>query len=56
MRRASISQPVRWPPPALPSADTAAVLFWALRASGQINTRKVDGSQTLATKAQRSAN
>ena len=34
----------------LPSADTAAMLFWALLASGQINMRKVDGSQTLATK------
>ena len=26
----------------LPSADTAAMLFWALLASGQINMRKVD--------------
>jgi len=34
----------------LPSADTAAMLFWALLASGQINTRKVDGWQTLAAK------
>jgi transposase-like protein len=34
----------------LPSADTAALLFWALLASGQINMRKVDGWQTLATK------
>jgi transposase-like protein len=34
----------------LPSADTAAALFWALLASGQINMRKVDGWQTLATK------
>jgi transposase-like protein len=33
----------------LPSADTAAMLFWALPASGQINMRKVDGRQTLAT-------
>ena len=33
----------------LPSADTAAMLFWALLASGQINMRKVDGWQTLAT-------
>jgi putative transposase len=33
---------------ALPSADTAAMLFWALLASGQINMRKVDGWQTLA--------
>jgi putative transposase len=34
----------------LPSADTGAMLFWALLASGQINMRKVDGWQTLATK------
>jgi hypothetical protein len=34
----------------LPSADTAAMLFWAPLASGQINMRKVDGWQTLATK------
>jgi transposase-like protein len=34
----------------LPSADTAEMLFWALLASGQINMRKVDGWQTLATK------
>ena len=34
----------------LPSADTAAMLFWALLAAGQINLRKVDGWQTLATK------
>ena len=34
----------------LPSADTAAMLFWALLASGQMNMRKVDGWQTLATK------
>jgi putative transposase len=34
----------------LPSADTAAMLFWALLAAGQINMRKVDGWQTLATK------
>jgi putative transposase len=33
----------------LPSADTAAMLFWALLASGQINMRKVDGWQTIAT-------
>ena len=35
----------------LPSADTAAMLFWALLASGQINMRKVDGWQSLATKS-----
>jgi putative transposase len=34
----------------LPSADTAAMLFWALLASGQITMRKVDGWQTLAIK------
>jgi len=34
----------------LPSADTAAMLFWALLASGQISMRKVDGWQTLGEK------
>ena len=34
----------------LPCADTAAMLFWALLACGQINMRKVDGWQTLAIK------
>jgi putative transposase len=34
----------------LPSADTAAMLLWALLASGQIGMRKVDGWQTLATR------
>ena len=34
----------------LPSADTAAMLFWALLASGQINMRKINGWQTLAAK------
>jgi putative transposase len=34
-----------------PSVDTAAMLFWALLASGQINMRKVDGWQTLATRS-----
>ena len=34
----------------LPSADTAAMLLWALLASNQIKMRKVDGSQTLAIK------
>jgi transposase-like protein len=34
----------------LPSSDTAAMLFWALLASGQITMRKIDGWQTLATK------
>ena len=32
----------------LPSAETAAMLFWALLASGQINMRKGDGWRTLA--------
>jgi putative transposase len=32
----------------LPSAETAAMLFWALLASGQITMRKVDGWQSLA--------
>ena len=35
---------------ACPSAETAAMLFWALLASGQITMRKVDGWQTLAEK------
>jgi putative transposase len=35
----------------LPSAETAAMLFWALLASGQITMRKVDGWQTLAEPA-----
>ena len=34
----------------LPSADTAAMLFWALLASGQINMRKIDGWKTLTEK------
>src|ERR1700724_2036649 len=34
----------------LPSAETAAMLFWALLASGQITMRKVDGWQTLNEK------
>src|SRR5215472_14878854 len=34
----------------LPSAETAAMLFWALLAAGQIAMRKVDGWQTLAQK------
>ena len=32
----------------LPSAETAAMLFWALLASGQIILRKVDGWQSIA--------
>ena len=34
----------------LPPAETAAMLFWALMASGQIIMRKVDGWQTLGEK------
>src|ERR1700745_3166438 len=34
----------------LPSAGTAAMLFWALLASGQISMRKVDGWQSLTHK------
>src|SRR4249919_3386690 len=34
----------------LPSAETAAMLFWALLAAGQITMRKVDGWQTLNLK------
>jgi putative transposase len=34
----------------LPSAETAAMLFWALLAAGQVTMRKVDGWQTLAEK------
>jgi hypothetical protein len=35
----------------LPAAETAAMLFWALLASGQITMRKVDGWQSLQRKA-----
>jgi putative transposase len=35
----------------LPSSDTAAMLFWALLASGQIIMRKVDGWQTMAAES-----
>ena len=34
----------------LPCAQTAAMLFWALLASGQITMRKVDGWESLAEK------
>jgi putative transposase len=34
----------------LPSAETAAMLFWALLAAGQITMRKVDGWHTLTRK------
>src|SRR5436853_3884074 len=34
----------------LPPAETAAMLFWALLASGQITMRKVDGWQSLTQK------
>ena len=40
----------------LPSADTAAMLFLALLASGQINMRKVDGWQTLSTPIKHTSN
>jgi hypothetical protein len=33
-----------------PSAETAAILFWALLAAGQITMRKVDGCQNLNQK------
>jgi hypothetical protein len=35
---------------ALPCAETAAMLFWVLPASGQISMRMVDGWQTLKEK------
>jgi transposase-like protein len=35
----------------LPSAETAAMLFWALLASGQIVMRKIDGWKTLSRKS-----
>jgi putative transposase len=34
----------------LPCAETAAMLFWALLASGQITMRKADGWESLAEK------
>jgi len=34
----------------LPSAETAAMLFWGLLASGQITMRKIDGWETLAVR------
>jgi hypothetical protein len=34
----------------LPCAETAAMLFWALLASGQVTMRKVDGWHALAEK------
>jgi transposase-like protein len=34
----------------LPSDETAAMLFWALLAAGQITMRKVDGWETLTQK------
>jgi transposase-like protein len=34
----------------LPSPETAALLFWALLASGQITMRKVDGWPTLGAR------
>jgi transposase-like protein len=38
----------------LPSAEAAAMLFWALLASGQISMRKVDGWQSLGQPPARS--
>jgi putative transposase len=38
------------PQAVLPSAETAAMLFWALLAAGQITMRKVDGWETLTQK------
>jgi putative transposase len=35
----------------LPSAETAAMLFWALLASAQITMRKVDGWKTFSEKS-----
>src|SRR3954468_2770246 len=35
----------------LPSAETAAMLFWALLASGQITMRKIDGWQTSPSRS-----
>jgi putative transposase len=35
----------------LPCAETAAMLFWALLASGQIAMWKVDGWKTLSQKS-----
>jgi putative transposase len=40
--------------PVLSSAETAAMLFWALLASGQVSMRKVDGWQTLGQRAAKS--
>ena len=37
-------------PTVLPSAETAAMLFWPLLASGQITMRKVDGWHSLTHK------
>jgi putative transposase len=38
----------------LPSAETAAMVFWALLGSGQITVRKVGGWQSLAGEVFRS--
>jgi transposase-like protein len=34
-----------------PSAETAAMMFWALLAAGQISVRNVDGCKILAVKS-----
>jgi putative transposase len=38
------------PQTVLPNAETAAMLFWALLASGQITMRKVNGWKSLPEK------
>ena len=38
------------PRPCCPCTETAAMLFWALMASGQITMRKVDGWESLSQK------
>jgi transposase-like protein len=40
---------------ALPSTEMAAMLFWALLASGQITMRKVDGWRSLDQPSAKSA-
>jgi transposase-like protein len=39
----------------LPSQETAAMLFWALLASGQVTMRKVDGWMTLSERSSASS-
>jgi hypothetical protein len=47
--KAQTTLEVRWGSAARSHWWYVAMLFWALLASGQINMRKVDGWQTLAT-------